>query len=256
MTIRRALSGIAAAFFGLLPSARASASPGDPPIFSAVFDQAFVPGFSLETRDTFQGETRIERVPFRIVEAGALKLPSGQVCATDPFIALAEAKPFTQAVPAGTFPVRLAVGDFPSGGIRVAFARVDFSEARVVRWAMAVVEGQDIATLKADEIFGYGVDAGTGSFFDPVASKAAAELLKADEDAWETWQTDGETNGAKVIGPYSFLLDLPLGDANAIMFHSGWGDGFYASWFGFDADGRVAALVTDFTTIDWATAKW
>ncbi len=41
-----------------------------------------------------------------------------------------------------------------------------------------------------------------------------------------------------MIGPYSFLLDLPLGEANAIMFHSGWGDGFYASWFGYDADGQ------------------
>ncbi len=256
MIIRRALSGIAAAFFGLLPSARASASPGDPPAYSAVFDKAFAPGFSVETQSAFEGETRVERVPFRLVQAGGLKLPSGQVCATDPFIALADAKPFTQAVPAGTFPVRLAVADFPSGGTRVAFARVDFSEARVVRWAMAVVAGQDIATLKADEIFGYGVDAGTGSFFDPVAGRAAAELLKADEDAWETWQTDGETNGPKVIGPYSFLLDLPLGDANAIMFHSGWGDGFYASWFGYDASGNVAALVTDFATIDWTTATW
>lgn len=59
-----------------------------------------------------------------------------------------------------------------------------------------------------------------------------------------------------MIGPYSFLLDLPLGEANAIMFHSGWGDGFYASWFGYDADGNVAALVTDLATIDWATADW
>jgi hypothetical protein len=59
-----------------------------------------------------------------------------------------------------------------------------------------------------------------------------------------------------VIGPYSFLLNLPLGDVNAVMFHSGWGDGFYASWFGYDANGDVAALVTDFATIDWSTAKW
>jgi hypothetical protein len=31
---------------------------------------------------------------------------------------------------------------------------------------------------------------------------------------------------------------------------------FYASWFGYDADGNVAALVTDFQTIEWTTARW
>jgi hypothetical protein len=254
--LRRALSVIAGAVLGLFASARASTGPGEPPAYAAVFDKAFATGFSVETRDEFQGQARVETVPFKVVAAGSLKLPSGRICAADPFIALTDAKSFKQAIPAGTFPVRLAVANFPSGGNRVAFARVDFGLAPIVRWSMAVIEGQDIATLKKDEIFGYGVDAGTGSFFDPVAGKAAAALLKADENAWEAWQTAGEANGPKAIGPYSFLLDLPLGEANAIMFHSGWGDGFYASWFGYDDAGNVAALVTDFQTVDWATAKW
>jgi hypothetical protein len=244
------------AALGLLSSTRTLAGPGAPPGYAPVLDRAFVPGFSVETHDVYRGQTRVETVPFRVVDAGTLKLPSGKVCAADPFVALADAKPFTQAVPAGAFPVRLAVADFPSGGTRVAFARVDFTKAPVVHWAMAVIEGQDVATLKPDEIFGYGVDAGTGSFFDPVAGRVAAELLEADENAWEAWQSEGEANGPKAIGPYSFLLDLPLGEANAVMFHSGWGDGFYASWFGYDKDGNVAALVTDFATIDWATANW
>jgi hypothetical protein len=180
---RRALSAIAAAL-GLLSPARAAAAPGDPPPYAAVFDKAFAPGFTVTTRSTYQGETRVETVPFKVVEAGLLTVPSGRVAAADPFIALTDAKPFSQAVPGGTYPVRLAVGDFPSGGVRVAFARVDFSTRPVVRWSMAVVEGQDVATLRDDEIFGYGVDAGTGSFFDPVAGKAAARLLDANPDAW------------------------------------------------------------------------
>lgn len=244
------------ASLGLFSATRAAAGPGDPPPYADAFDKAFVPGFSVQTSDVFQGETRVEDVPFRIVDAGMLKLPSGRVCVADPFVFLTDAKPLTQDVPVGAYPVRLAVANFPSGGLRVAFARVDFSAAPVARWSMAVVEGQDIATLKTDEIFGYGVDAGTGSFFDPAAGKAAAALLAANNDAWEAWQTEGEANGPKVVGPYFFLLDLPLGEANAIMFGSGWGDGFYASWFGYDAGGNVAVLVTDFATIDWTTATW
>lgn len=253
---KRIVTALGAALAGLFPAARAVASPGDPPAYHTAFDKAFTPGFTVTTRTKLNGETVVETVPFKVVEAGTLKLPSGRLSAADPFIALSDAKPFAQPVPSGTFPVRLAVGDFPSGGTRVTFARIDFSGAPVVRWSMAVVEGQDIATLKDNEIFGYGVDAGTGAFFDPLASEAAARLLDANPDAWEDWQTKGEANGPKIIGPYSFLLDLDLGDANAVMFHSGWGDGFYASWFGFDADGNVAALVTDFATVAWGTADW
>lgn len=253
--LRRALSAIAGVL-GLISPTRAVAGPGDGPAYAAVFDKAFSPGLTVTIRDEYKGETRVETVPFKIVQAGSIKLPSGAICAADPFVALTDAKPFAQRTPTGTFPVRLAVAHFPSGGTRVAFARVYFTEAPVTRWSMAVIEGQDVKSLRPNEIFGYGVDAGTGSFFDPVAGSAAAAVLDANPDAWEDWQTEGEANGPKLIGPYSFLLDLPLGGANVIMFHSGWGDGFYASWFGYDKDGNVAALVTDFATVDWAKAKW
>ena len=38
-------------------------------------------------------------------------------------------------------------------------------------------------------------------------------------------------------------------EENIICFSSGWGDGSYASYFGFDADGRPSALVTDFAVL-------
>lgn len=237
-------------------TAQAGAGPGDPPPYAAAFDRAFAPGFSVETRTRYEGGPRVERVPFKAVAAGDIVIVSERIAAADPFVALAEQPAFVQPVPNGAFPVRLAVAAFPTGGLRVTFARVDFAPRPAVRWTMALIEGQDTAELGADEIFGYGVDAGTGAFFDPVAGKAARTLLEANADAWEQWQTDGEALGPKIIGPYQFLLNLPLGDANVIMFGSGWGDGFYASWFGYDAEGRVVVLVTDFQTIDWPTAKW
>lgn len=148
---------------------------------------------------------------------------------------------------------RLAVADFPTGDPRTAVARVDFKPALMVRRSMALIEGQGPETLKGSEIFGYGVVAGTGSFYDPEAGKVAEALVKTDPDTWEQRQTGGAANGPKVTGPYQFLLDLPLGPANAIIFGSGWGDGFYASRFGF---GAVAALVTDFQVVDWTKVTW
>ncbi|NET37521.1 MAG: DUF4241 domain-containing protein [Cyanothece sp. SIO1E1] len=38
--------------------------------------------------------------------------------------------------------------------------------------------------------------------------------------------------------------------ANVIAFSSGWGDGGYASYWGYDAKGNLASLVTDFACFD------
>lgn len=35
------------------------------------------------------------------------------------------------------------------------------------------------------------------------------------------------------------------------MFSTGWGDGSYASYIGYDAEGQIARLVTDFYLLDW-----
>ena len=244
---------------GLL-SGPALAAPGDPPDYAEVFEKSFVPGFAVETTIRLDdGTSRIDTVAFRVIEIGQLIITSGRVAAADPFVGLTAAKPFVQAVPNGAFRIRLAVGDHPSGDVkdnRVSFARVDFTDRPVARWSMALIEGQVAATLKEGEIFGYPVDAGTGSFFDPAVQPAIDAMYALKPDIYDDWQTEGENNGPKVVGPYSFVLMLPAGTANVAMFHSGWGDGFYTSWFGFDADGKVAALLTDFNTVDWPNSKW
>ncbi len=43
----------------------------------------------------------------------------------------------------------------------------------------------------------------------------------------------------------NFCVDEATG-ANIIAFSSGWGDGCYASYWGYDADGKIACLITDF----------
>ena len=57
------------ASLGLVTATRVLAGAGDPPAYAAVFDLAFVPGFSVESHDSYEGKTRIETVSFRVVEA-------------------------------------------------------------------------------------------------------------------------------------------------------------------------------------------
>jgi Protein of unknown function (DUF4241) len=242
--------------FTLLAGSGSAHATAGVPDYADAFTRAFDAGYRLTVDEAVDGRPpQLHPTSFRTLELGTLKIVSGKISACDPFVSIDARKPFAEPVPNGTFPVRLAIAE---GGIndgRIAFGRVDFSSEPAVKWKMAVTDGQDLATLKADEIFGYPVDAGTGAFYDPKAGEALVAQLKINPDAWEDWQTKGEANGNAANLKPNFFLMLPAGDVNIAMFASGWGDGFYASYFGFDKNGRVAALVTDFAIIDWAKVK-
>ena len=64
--------------------------------------------------------------------------------------------------------------DFDDGDERVAAALVRFADHEPASWDLALVPGQDPRILGPDEVFGYGVDSGTGSFTSP-------EVVAADQ---------------------------------------------------------------------------
>lgn len=167
---------------------------------------------------------------------GELEVPTGRLGASDPFTTSFEEPgvPFAIRAPVGRFPVELAIARYANGDQRVACARVRFDRAKAVRWQMALIEGQ--RTPGDGETAGYGVDAGTGSFYD-LAARA-----EVDESTSEAWLAAAERNG---VDTWTWHV-AALGVANVVMFSSGWGDGFYTSWWGLDDGDRPVELVTDF----------
>ena len=216
------------------------------PDYADKFNAVFEPDFSWQTR--LGSKDPFQVVPFKVIEAGELYVTSSKIVACDPFVS-SDREPFAQIVPMGKHRLRIS---YPmihgqSGG-RVSFARLDFSPQKPVTWRLAVIPGQDISTLKKDEIFGYPVDAGTGCFCDSDTFKEISKQV--DEKMTNTWISEGADEGKKLgVG---FFLNKKFGAGNILMFESGWGDGFYASYFGFDKDGAVASLLTDYAVIDWA----
>lgn len=188
-----------------------------------------------------------KRVTFEVHELGRLFISSGAIAAADPFV-VPNATPYLQAVPNGRHPVSVAVARFDDGDERVAFAQIRFGESPPTAWRMACAAGQDPAGLGSDDYFGYGVDSGTGCFMDPASGRLLSELMKADGNYYDA--VDEEMQ--KTYRPtWSWLDWRPAKgrEENIICFSSGWGDGSYASFFGFDADGQASALVTDFAVL-------
>ena len=110
---------------------------------------------------------------------------------------------------------------------------------------MATVPGQDAGSLEGEGFFGYGVDAGTGSFGSPEGMKVASAVLAADAGMLE--DPISRALFADGTGTRSAVLVAPQEGAPPIaVCSSGWGDGAYPTWLGVDADGSVMVAVTDF----------
>ncbi|HET6313899.1 MAG TPA: DUF4241 domain-containing protein [Chloroflexia bacterium] len=185
------------------------------------------------------------RVRLERRELGHLVVASGKVVGCDPFTVYEGVLPFDVEVEPGRYPVVLSIAHVEENGDqRVAYAMLSLGEGRPVRWELATWPGRGLADLGEGEVFGYPVDAGTGSFMDEVA----ARMLAQDEDLVDRLLDDSRDNYVDTWTWTDFVADDDTG-ANVISFSSGFGDGFYPSYMAFDEDGRMVALVTDFGVV-------
>ncbi len=179
-----------------------------------------------------------------VKEIGALKITEGKIIACDPFL-YDKDLPFEATFPKGSFPVQLAIAKIATDE-RVAFSRIKFSEEMPVSWTMALVAGQKIKDLKKDEIYGYGVDSGTGALMDASGAKELKRFLTEKEDNYDVLINLMD----KSYQHTRSWLNWESNQVNVMMFSSGYGDGFYASYIGYDKNGHICRLVTDFGVLE------
>lgn len=183
-----------------------------------------------------------------VTPIGELELPTGEIIACDPLTSDVETPALRRGVKPGRYPVSL----FEAQG-RVSLSVLRFSPGRPVRWELAVVPGEDVAAL-ADDVYGYPVDAGFGSFMD----KTAMELVAAERENLQYGDYYGEVLAAKFAPNQDrFLMHHPMAgkSLNIAMFSSGWGDGSYPSLWGLDAAGEPLVLMTDFGVLENADGR-
>ncbi|OUS28660.1 hypothetical protein A9Q99_11655 [Gammaproteobacteria bacterium 45_16_T64] len=201
------------------------------------YDSAFEEGCSI-TRD--EG-----RFDMRVKSAGDIIISSGELIGADPFILVGDA-PFVQTVPVGTFPVRLAVAKIDDDE-RVALARIDFATDTVVQWEMALLPEQDPDALEEDEIYGFTTDAGAACFMDKDSSAALKNEIRDGSDFFEELMEEMDENFESTWA----WANMELETGNIVSFMSGYGNGYYATYFGKNAAGDVVAVVTDFDVLPW-----
>ncbi|GAB3334080.1 DUF4241 domain-containing protein [Hymenobacter humi] len=201
---------------------------------------AFPKIFEAAYHQNTQAISHHDSISFRVDEIGKLKIESGQIIACDP-IAMHDGVAFSQKFPIGQFAVQLALARWDNDE-RVAFSRILFSNKAVVRWDPALEPGQNPVSMKDSTIYCYGVDGGSGIFIDKNANRTFA--AKSQQD-WEyVFLKKAELNGFK-----GFVHDFD--QHNLATFPTGFGDGCYATYIGYDVKGEVCRLVTDFGLVNW-----
>lgn len=204
------------------------------------FSVFFQAGYRLNTK---LGE--IILTPFKV---GELVLNSGKLVACDP-LTLCDCEPFTVNFLPGSYPVILSIAHIQKNNDRrVAYAMLYLSEQTPVRWKMATHAGEELSSLKEGEFFGYGVDSGTGCFMDAdVAEIMDDSIYTKTEEEILVYQLEDllERNQTRTWCWANFCIDEES-QANVIAFSSGWGDGIYPTYFGYDTEDNIVKVVTDF----------
>ncbi len=187
--------------------------------------------------------------------AGNLIVTSGGIVACDPILIEDEPQPFVTRIEPGHYPVILSIASFPNSDERVAYATLQVRKQDPVRWEAAQRSGDE---TDDDDTAWYPVDSGKGCFMD-------ADALRALLDRLEREETDDSVYEEINIGPGPLELVSeavnasrtptwgwanvglePDTAANVVGFSSGWGDGGYATYLGYDASEDLVCFTTDF----------
>lgn len=186
-------------------------------------------------------------------DGGKINLPSGKLVACDPLLTN-DMLAFSTVFPKGEFSI-LVHKERESNC--VAYVEIVFSNSPVSKWKLATTGNQRIEELKGEEIYGYPVESGMGCFMD-VETQAALDSLE---------QKIFQRKGADFMGLYEeffhehffdengaidqFAMLKPNDDfaGNILAFETGYGEGFYGSYIGFDAQGSPVKIVTEFIEI-------
>lgn len=211
--------------------------------------------------DDYFSKNKIGEIEVDTLDIGEVNLPTGFIIACDPLASLVEAKAYIQKAPIGKFPVKIAVALNEDYGNRYACVKVEFNKNKPVVYELAVngtEEEMDEAT--EDDFYGFSVFAGMGC----VADKKSQEEYSI---YWNKLSKDGATNPyddffeellaesykkapkyQRDCGDWANFI-IPNTDLNIPVFASGWGDGYYPCYFGYDEKGDLCGCYIHFIDI-------
>lgn len=202
---------------------------------------------NLTNEEELEIETDFGKATMQKVNIGNLILKSGNIIATDPIL-LYDDQPYSKKVKPSEYPVYLYKAKFENGDVKTALSKIEFSKGKAIRWEMALYEGEKSNNLKDDEYLGFDVENGICAYMDECIMEELDTLFDENLDKYEKM----------VISKLAFTKNelkynsFPYGNngCNIIAFTSGWKNGTFPSYYGFDKNNKICCIVTDFMVFE------
>lgn len=210
-------------------------------------------------RDEKVAEQKVE-----VFSIGKVNFPTGEILVRDPLVFLdAHEEPYFQTVPSGVYDLKIcAVVDDDCA--RYAAAMVAFSDKEPVKYTEALLGNEILDDITEGDYFGFNVDAGLATIMDVKTRDAYAKFEKEwyeknkDKNIYDDFfsrifdQSSKDHPEFQREGGDWINWTIPGTDLSVPMFQSGFGDGVYPVYMGFDADGKVCRAVIQFIDISLA----
>lgn len=191
---------------------------------------------------------------------GTADIPSGRVVVADPLCYMGGkeviAPVLEREIPAGSYPVDVAICRNEMVGIRMCTARLKVKPTKAVRYELAEPTHETAAYQASDgDVTGFPVDAGMMCFCDAEGAKAYDRFIcnwhkaNPDKNHYDDYFATLFAESEKKLPAYQrdggdFIeWTNPENNERIVMISSGMGDGFYQCFWGIDDSGEVCELI-------------
>lgn len=214
--------------------------------------------------NTYFESDEIAGRPLAVMDLGELSVPTGRLIVRDPFVYMPDRheKPYLESVPPGRYPVQVSVV-LPEEGecARYAAVRMIVNDRRPVGFYEALVGYEKVFEMGDGEYFGFAVDTGLGCICDEETHQEYCDWIEDyesenEEDAYTGYFSELFEESARARPEHQreagdwIVWTVPGTDHNMMMFQSGFGDGAYPVYWGYDADGAICQAVIQFIDIE------
>ena len=231
------------------------------------FDKAFQSGYTFQYNLPYN--EGLCDVTFSIHNMGELVVTSGTLVAADPLLPPDPFHSFPQSIQPGRYPVIASVAHLRQLELQEYQSEFSADDWRIACMMLRISQKTAVTWQSTDD-FGYGVDSATGSLMDMDAALVLYDLYRAelydeyrnrlyakfDEFDYSPLNDDCHEYRNRLYAKFHHLFDplvkwasIQVSDtteANVMAFTSGYGDGHYPSYWGYDEESNLACLVTDF----------
>lgn len=194
-----------------------------------------------------------------VLDMGEVNFTSDEILVRDPLVWLHRGeKPYLTSVPLGKYKIQTLVAEIDVDHYRYVVSRVKFTDEKPVKYYEALKGDENLDDVDKDSIFGFFVDAGLATIVDVNTRDAYCDFVEdwyrenPDKNIYDDFFAYEFAKSAAENPLYQrkdgdwINFEIPNTDYNIHMIQTGFGDGQYPVYFGYDKNNNLCEVVIEY----------